>query len=333
MPEQSFADESWQRRALRRALTIPGYLLAWLAAFAAAPFALPLLGLIDLASGGRLALARLALFALVFLSFELLGLAGCLALWLGGRGPRWRAAHEALQQRWATGLFRWASRLFRLTLEVEGAEHVRPGPAVVLIRHASLADTLLPAVVLGARGLRLRYVLKHELLLDPCLDVVGQRLPNAFVRRGSGESAREVAAIETLGRDLGPDEGVLIYPEGTRFTPEKRRRAIARVEASGRPELAERARALERVLPPRSAGPLALLAASGDADVLVFAHSGLDGLATLGDLARVGARGRRIRVKLWRVARAALPEGRDARVVWLWDEWRRVDAWLAEAAA
>jgi 1-acyl-sn-glycerol-3-phosphate acyltransferase len=85
---------------------------------------------------------------------------------------------------------------------------------IVLMRHASLADSLLPAVLLGTRGLRLRYVLKRELLWDPCLDVVGQRLPNAFIRRGSGESDAEIDAIRALGRDLGDDEGVLIYPEG-----------------------------------------------------------------------------------------------------------------------
>ena len=31
--------------------------------------------------------------------------------------------------------------------------------------------------------LRLRYVLKRELLWDPCLDIVGQRVPNIFVDR------------------------------------------------------------------------------------------------------------------------------------------------------
>jgi 1-acyl-sn-glycerol-3-phosphate acyltransferase len=333
MTEMSSADETRLARAARRALTIPAYVLAWLAALVLAPVVLPVLALLDLASGGRLALARLGLFGLVFLSFEMFGLFSSLALWLTARGARRRPAHEALKQLWATGLFRSACRIFRLRLEVEGAEQALPGPVVVLIRHASLADVLLPSVVLGARGLRLRYVLKRELLLEPCLDIVGQRLPNAFVRRGSGESAHEVAAIEALGRGLARDEGVVIYPEGTRFTPEKRARALARLEASGRPELARRGHGLRHLLPPRSAGPLALLDASGDADVLLFAHAGLDGLATLRDLARLGTERRRIRVKLWRVPRAALPAARGARLAWLYDEWARIDAWLDEVAA
>lgn len=53
-------------------------------------------------------------------------------------------------------------------LEVEGVNALQPGPLVVLMRHASLADTLLPAVVIASHGIRLRYVLKRELLWDPC---------------------------------------------------------------------------------------------------------------------------------------------------------------------
>jgi hypothetical protein len=63
-----------------------------------------------------------------------------------------------------------------------------PYPVIVFLRYASVADTLLPAVFLAnPNGLKLRYVLKHELLLDPCLDIVGNRLPNSFVQRSAGD--------------------------------------------------------------------------------------------------------------------------------------------------
>jgi 1-acyl-sn-glycerol-3-phosphate acyltransferase len=237
--------------------------------------------------------------------------------------------HVRLQSWWATGLFRAAARVLRWTLEVEAADALKPGPLIVLIRHASLADTLLPAVVIADKGIRLRYVLKRELLWDPCLDVVGQRLPNAFIRRGSGESAAELDTIAALGRDLAADEAVLIYPEGTRFTPEKHTRALERISASGRPDLLARARELTAVLPPRTAGVLALLDASKAADVLVVAHTGLEGLANIADLIRLGTSERHIRVRLWRVPRASIPDERDARVRWLYDEWARVDAFVA----
>jgi hypothetical protein len=212
-------DDAWLRRGLRRSLTIPLYAVGWAVALLLAPFAA-----VELALGAGVA-ARLALFGAVFLSYEMVGLAAALWLWITLRAND-QAAHAALRRWWACGLFRAAARVFALELEVAGDDAAEPGPVVVLVRHASLADTLLPEVVLAGRhGLRRRYVLKRELLFDPCLDVVGQRLRCAFIRRGSGESER--AASAALGRDLGPDEGALIYPEGTRATAEKRARALS----------------------------------------------------------------------------------------------------------
>jgi len=326
--------ETRRTRTLRRCLTIPGYAIAWLVALALAPVTLPLLWLADRVGPERKGRGRLALFGIVFLSYELAGLAASGFLWLAGlvsrdfRSARWTDVHRRLQLWWAKGLFRAAERILRLTLEVEGAEAIGTGPLVVLIRHASLADSLLPSVVLGARGVRLRYVMKRELLWDPCLDVVGQRLQNAFIRRGSADGATELAAIADLGKDLGAGEGVLLYPEGTRFTPAKRARALQRIAASERPDLLVRAQAFEAVLPPRSAGALALLDAAPNADVLFFAHSGLEGLASIADITRLGVSARQIRVRLWRVPRPEVPADRDARVLWLYDEWARVDAFV-----
>lgn len=335
MVEAAGIAETGRARWVRRGISICAYALGFALLLVLAPLALPLLWVADRVAGGRWSLARLALFGIIFLGYELVGLLWAAVLWLAAhafprlRGERGRIAHERLQRWWAESLFGAASRCFRLTLEVEGADAATPGPVIVMMRHASLADTLLPAVLLGGRGLRLRYVLKRELLWDPCLDVVGQRLPNAFIRRGRGESDAEIEAIRALGRDLGDDEGVLIYPEGTRFTAAKRERALARLAASDRPELLARARKLVAVLPPRSAGPLALLDAAAAADVLLVAHSGLEGLASVADIARAGAVGRRIRVRIWRVPRTAIPVDREAQLRWLYDEWARVNAFVA----
>lgn len=315
-------DEGWLRRLSRRALTIPLYVAGWGVALAVAPFA-------AVAAALRAGVgARLALFAAVYFSYEMAGLAWALWLWVTAR-VRDEAAHAALQRWWACGLFRAAARIFALELLVTGDEAADPGPLVVLVRHASLADTLLPEVVLAQRhGLRLRYVLKRELLFDPCIDVVGQRLRCAFIARGSGASERELAAIAALARDLGPRDAALIYPEGTRATPEKRARALERLAASGQAERLTRARALRHVLPPRTAGPLALLEAAAPADALLFAHTGLEGLATLRDVLSGGIVGRRIQVRLWRTPRSVIPRERAAAVRWLDEEWARVDAWI-----
>jgi 1-acyl-sn-glycerol-3-phosphate acyltransferase len=327
--------ESGAARWSRRSGALAGYALAWLTALAVVPLALPFLALLDWraqANGSRM---RLALFGVVFLSYELFGVLASLALWLARpllSDDAWLGAHRRLQALWAGGLFRAAARIFRLRLEVEGAAAVEPGPLIVLIRHVSLADTLLPAVVLAERhGLRLRYVLKRELLLDPCLDIVGQRLPNTFVRRGSGATGPELAAIASLARGLGPRDGVLIYPEGTRFDPVKRERALAKLESAGRSELAASARELTSVLPPHTGGALTLLEAAPGADVLVFAHAGLEGLARVSDLLAGHLVGRAIRVGLWRVPRAAIPRERAERERWLFAEWARVDAWVKAA--
>jgi 1-acyl-sn-glycerol-3-phosphate acyltransferase len=198
---------------------------------------------------------------------------------------------------------------------------------IVLMQHVSTADTLLPVLLFSRRqGVRLRYVLKRELLWDPCLDVVGQRVPSAFVSRDS--TGKDVAVVAALARGLGPRSGVLIYPEGTRFTPGKRERALEKIAASADSRLLERARRLVRVLPPRLGGALALLENGTGCDVVFCAHVGLEGTTSLADLWNGTVVGRRIRVKLWRVPAATIPEAAEARVDWLYREWAVLDAWV-----
>ena len=239
---------------------------------------------------------------------------------------RW---HYALQDLWARALFAAARSLFALRLDVRDDGAVGRGPIVVFARHASLADTLLPAVLVAHRHrIRLRWVLKRELLWDPCLDVVGHRLPNVFVRRGSSDSGREVAAIRTLGADLGPEDGILIYPEGTRATPAKLARARQALARSD-PERAARLASLRHVLPPRGGGPLALLDVDPPAAAVFMAHAGLDGAASLGDVWRGALIGRTIHVAFWRVRAGDIPRTTAARLAWLDAQWLRMDDWVA----
>jgi 1-acyl-sn-glycerol-3-phosphate acyltransferase len=175
----------------------------------------------------------------------------------------------------------------------------------------------------------MRYVLKRELLWDPCLDLVGHRLPNVFVRRGSGDSQREAARVAGLARDLGSRDGVLIYPEGTRFSPAKRQRALAAISERGELERLARVTTLRHVLPPRPAGVLALLDAAPAADVLVIAHTGFEESSRFTNFWNGALVGQRIRVRLWRVPRRQIPETMDARVAWLDDQWARIDDWIA----
>ena len=311
----------------RRTITIPGYFFAFALLVALAPAALALALAIDLVRGRQSSLARAYVMIAAFFSCEMLGLARAFWVWLTG-GARDLDRNFRLQWWWNAMIFGVARRAFSMSVEIDGLEHMERGPVLFMLRHASVGDTLLAAALVSPRtSMRLRYVLKRELTWDPCLDVVGHRLPNAFVERGSMNPERERALVADLARALGPHDGVLIYPEGTRFSQRGRAAAIAALEASD-PALAARARSLTHVLPPKLGGPLALLDAAPGVDVVFGAHVGFDGVRRLSDLANGALLGRTIRLSMRRVSAAEIPTNRDARIAWLYDEWGKVDAFV-----
>jgi 1-acyl-sn-glycerol-3-phosphate acyltransferase len=324
-------------RWLRRSITVPGYFGMAGLLLAGLPVLLAVAVVSDWIRGSSYAAARALLFGTYYAVAESVGLLASFTVWmvalvLPGVSPdRYEQWNFRLQKAWAGALFGGARRLFDLRLDVDGEGRIGSGPVLVFMRHASVADTLLPAVFLSSRaGLRLRYVMKRELLWDPCLDVVGQRLPNVFVRRDAADGAREIAAIKRLGADLRPNEGVLLYPEGTRFTPGKQKRVLARLERAEDPTLLARAQRLRHVLPPRLGGPMGLLEQCPDTDVLFCGHVGFDSITTLADLWKGSLVGLRVRVRFWRVTASEIPADREGRVDWLYKEWTRLDVWIDE---
>ncbi len=282
---------------------------------------------------------RLVAFVGLYLALEMALLSGALLAWAGTAGGRlvgrrrYEAIHFGLQGFALGTLFRFAVWLLQLRFEVEGAESAVPGPIILMMRHASLVDVLLPgALVANPYGMRLRYVLKRELLQDPMFDVVGSRIPNHFVSRTGADGGTEIGAVRRLAEGLGPQEGVLIYPEGTRFTAEKQARALGRF-ATGDPELYARAQNLRHVMPPRIGGPRALLEGAPDADVVICAHDGLGGFAELADLWGGGLVGQRVRVAFWRIPAEEVPQRRRDQMFWLFDQWARVDDWIERQRA
>jgi 1-acyl-sn-glycerol-3-phosphate acyltransferase len=319
----------------RRVMTVPGYTIAWLLWLGAAPLWLSLAIVVDLVRRSRGVALRSGAVVTVYLTCEVLGIVASGGLWawkslLPVDAERWTDIHFRLEAWWGTTLFRAVVRLFGLRLEVEGDADLGRGPYLLLVRHASTADTLLAsALVSGPWGLRLRYVLKKELLWDPCLDIVGHRVPNVFVDRSSEDSAAEVRRVQELARDLGPRDGILIYPEGTRFTHAKRRRILDRFQRNGDAKMLEYARSLAFVLPPRPGGMLGLLEAAPEADIVVCAHTGFEGAASLAHIWRGALVHQVIRVQFRRIPRDEIPSGRDARIAWILEQWQRVDAWVA----
>ena len=279
---------------------------------------------------------RLVLMALWFLAGELRGITSLGLIWLASAGRDTRTRRRRvyrLRQRWCAGHLAGVRRLFGLRFEIEDLELSSPGPVVLLVRHASIIDNTLPDAIVGAaHDLGLRFVIKRELQMIPTIDVGGRWVPTVFVRRGSGDTDRELAQIRRLAERLEPDEGLAIYPEGTRHTDAKLVRA-KEIVAERQPHLAPLAARLQHVLPPRLGGPVALLDAARGTDVVVCGHVGLDGFEYVSDIWRGGLVGTTVRVKLWRHAAADVPADPDDLVRWLYARWQELDDWVGEQKA
>ncbi len=320
---------------VRRLVTIPAIVTAWAVWLVATPLWLPIAFVVDQVRGDIRVAVRAGCFLAFYLSLETLGLATALGLWVARvlgvtSDEAWIDSHHRLEAWWGSRLLWATQKIFGLRLEVTGAEVLGQGPYLLLVRHSSIADTLLASDLVGRRhGIRLRYVLKRELLWDPCLDVVGNRLPNAFIDRGSDDSKREIARVADLARGLGPRDGLLIYPEGTRFSTAKRERILHRLAELGHTEQLAHARALEVMLPPRVGGTLAALEAAPQADVVLCGHAGLEGVAGIGDLWRGALLGQCVRVDFRRVPRAVIPDTHEDRQAWLYEAWHGLHEWVA----
>lgn len=78
---------------------------------------------------------------------------------------------------------------------------------------------------------------------------------------------------------------------------------------------------------------LTLLDALPDADVLVCAHVGLDGLRRIREILAGGLVGTTVRLRITRIARADVPDDHAARVAWVYDTWVTMDRWIAAQRA
>lgn len=238
-----------------------------------------------------------------FLAHEWAGLARF--FWAVVRYPKSQRIerYREIQFWWAQRLFDMGKRLYRLEIEISGEEALQGNCALVLCRHSSMGDTVLPLLFFGkARQEGLRYVLKQELRYLPCLDIGGHGLPNVFVDRSGSDSAKAVGEVSDLIATAGSDESVLIYPEGTRFT-RKKHQALRQKYPNLSPQLDR----WPGLLPPRLGGVLGMLEANPGKDLVFLAHAGFEGSADIHDLLGGGWLGQRVKLHFWRIPFDQLP--------------------------
>lgn len=320
-------------RLPRRTASVAATVAAFAVLVAGAPLLAPLALVADVLTGPR-RLRHLRLYALVVLALaiELTGIAAATGLWVAtGFGllvhrPWSQRLHFRLQNWWVGALLRAAGVTVGLQVDVDDLSPATAAAAVVVARHTSIGDAIVPAGIFGSRlGQSPRYTLKHELMWVPCIDIVGHRLPHHFVDRTPDEGSAQLDSLRAIAGGVGPDSVAVILPEGTFFTEARQARVVEKLRGNGRVELAARAEKLRHLLPPRPAGTLALLDGAPTADVIVLGHVGFERFASLGAIYRSVPFREPVRVWMRRVPRGHVPLDPDERVRWLYDEWQRLD--------
>jgi 1-acyl-sn-glycerol-3-phosphate acyltransferase len=299
---------------------------------------------------GRLRPLRLLWLATVYLLVETVALTVMFGLWLASglgwkvRGPVFQRAHYRLCGRALRVLYRQASWVLRLTVEIEGEDPdaIPVGrPLLVLCRHAGPGDSFLLAhALINWYAREPRIVLKDTLQWDPTIDVLLNRLPSRFIAPGSGGTTgrrarrRSQGGIEAeigaLAIGLDSNDAFVIFPEGGNFTPHRWKRAIARLHRLGLHQMARRASRMHNVLPPHPGGVLAALAAAPGADVVLVGHTGVDHLLTVADVWRELPMDKNIVMQWWLEPRSAVPDGEQEQIEWLYGWWARIDRWIAD---
>jgi 1-acyl-sn-glycerol-3-phosphate acyltransferase len=285
----------------------------------------------------RSRLLRVTWLGLAWSAGETAALTVSLCLWLvSGFGGRldtepYQARNYAVIKWFLDLIYRVAGRACGLSVTVTGPQEAGPSrdrPLIVLSRHAGPGDSLLLIhYLLSVCERRPRVVMKATLQLDPSMDILANRVPNAFLHRAG---SHHVDQIRRLAVSLDGSSALAIFPEGGNWTPHRWRRAIDRLRRGGRPDLAERAAAMPNVLPPHASGALAAIEACPAADVIFVAHTGLDRLVSVRDVWRGLRADMEIRARWWRVPAASVPRAvtREAQLTWLYDWWQRIDAWI-----
>lgn len=302
-------------------ITVPLMVLAMALLAATLPFTMLLAILLALLPGYRGA-PRALLFLCSYVVCEIAGVLIGAWLWVRHRQNKsvFLAANFRLQCWWAAKLKKAAEVIFSVSFHSHNNAALDGPAAIMLPRHASIADTVLPMTYYAIpQKIRLRYVLKKELQWDPCLEIVGNRLPNYFIDRASQNSATEVAGVAHLLEDCPANQGLLLYPEGTRFSRDKHAQLTKKAQPGS--DLHSQLQRWPDLLPPRLGGCLAMLKANSGHDLLFFAHSGFEGSANFVELMNGSWSHSQVHMEFWRVPFAEIPTEPEAQKTFIFAQW------------
>jgi 1-acyl-sn-glycerol-3-phosphate acyltransferase len=328
--------------AVRRPVTVTVWLVMSLVCLTVSPVLLALAALVSAVSGRPQALIFTRLLVLYF-ALELATLIACGALWLAsgcgvliGR-PLFQRLHYRLLRWFVHGFARRWLALLEIDLPAEESTDAtraldRDSPLLFFSRHAGPGDTILLIDRLLTRfDRRPSVVLKQSVAVDPCVDLIGHRLPHAVLDTSDKQACE--ARIEQVAAELGDRGVLLLFPEGGNFTAERRRRAVRKLWRSDRQQEAAKADDMSHVLPPRPSGALAALRGNPGADVIFAVHSGLGLAAFPREIWREPPLGKTFTTHMWLARAADRPTEADAQVAWIYDWWKRLDEWIDEQPA
>jgi hypothetical protein len=325
--------------AVRRPITVTVWLVMSVVCLVLSPLLLALAALVSAVTGRPQALifARLVV---TYFALEFSTLIACATLWLASGGGLLMGAqpfqrlHYRLLRWFVHGLARRCLASFDIRLPAEESTDASralesDGPLLFFSRHGGPGDTILLIDRLLTRFDRLpSVVLKQSVALDPCVDLIGHRLPHAILDTSQKEECE--ARIEEVAAGLGHRGVLVLFPEGGNFTPERRRRAIRKLWRTGRQREAAKAERMSHVLPPRPAGALAALRGNPEADVIFGAHSGLGLAAFPSEIWHEPPLGKTFHTRMWLSPAADRPLDPDTQVAWIYDWWKRLDKWIED---
>ena len=322
-------------KIVRRLILAPLVMAICLVMMAVSPVILLLSMAYGLVLDRKLRAARVAAFATVYMFYEVVSIVALFGLWIASgfgmtiRSERMQRIHFGYQRWWLKRISHAAGRFFKLRIEIEDPPARREGPVLVFSRHAGPGNSimLVGTIMIAYRRLP-RIVSLAKLQWDPFFDIIGNRLPNRFIRHDPSERDRSLDAISELAAGTTGRGAFVLFPEGRDFTHTLRTRAIASLRRKGHVDEALKAERMRRVLPPRHNGVMAAVKAAPEADVVFVAHTVLEDVGSFKQIYQRLPFTRPVAARYWRVPPSEIPQEQEALIDWLYSWWARIDEWI-----